>query len=88
MANACRKVWELAHSSLQPAEFPFQYLPVEEHDGVQRLVRVEDATLPLTVPVTEAEKSLLDARLADLANNPEDQSPWSEVQARLRRLLP
>jgi putative addiction module component (TIGR02574 family) len=43
---------------------------------------VEDA------PITEAEKSLLDARLADQDNNPEDQSPWLEVQARLRRLLP
>ena len=39
-------------------------------------------------PVTEAEKALLDIRLADVERNPDDQSPWSEVQARLRRLLP
>lgn len=46
-------------------------------------------TLPSTdVPVTEAEKKLLDARLADLEKNPEDQSLWSDVQARLRRLIP
>ena len=40
---------------------------------------------PADAPVTAEEKVLLDARLADLDNSPEDQSPWSEVQARLRR---
>lgn len=39
-------------------------------------------------PVTEAEKMLLDARLADLEKNPSDQSPWSEVRERLKRQLP
>jgi putative addiction module component (TIGR02574 family) len=43
---------------------------------------------PADAPVTAEEKILLDARLADLDNGPEDQSPWSEVQARLRRQLP
>lgn len=43
---------------------------------------------PEDVPVTEEEKSLLDARIADAENNPEDQSPWSEVRERLRRQLP
>ncbi|MBK9426200.1 MAG: addiction module protein [Gammaproteobacteria bacterium] len=43
---------------------------------------------PADAPVTAEEKVLLDARLADLDNSPEDQSPWSEVQARLRRQLP
>jgi putative addiction module component (TIGR02574 family) len=40
------------------------------------------------VPVSEEEKVLLDARLADMEQNPEDQSTWSEVQARLRQQLP
>jgi putative addiction module component (TIGR02574 family) len=40
------------------------------------------------VPVSEQEKALLDARLADMEQNPEDQSTWSEVQARLRKQLP
>jgi putative addiction module component (TIGR02574 family) len=40
------------------------------------------------VPVTAEQKVLLDARLADLDSSPEDQSPWSEVEARLRRQLP
>jgi len=43
---------------------------------------------PADAPVTAEEKVLLDARLADLDNSPEDQSLWSEVQARLRRQLP
>lgn len=40
------------------------------------------------VPVSDEEKALLDARLADAAENPEDESPWAEVQARLRKQLP
>jgi putative addiction module component (TIGR02574 family) len=37
--------------------------------------------------VTEAEKALLDARLADMERNPDDQSPSPEVKGRLERLL-
>jgi len=39
------------------------------------------------VPVSTEEKVLLDARLADMEQNPDDQSPWSEVQARLKQQL-
>jgi putative addiction module component (TIGR02574 family) len=38
------------------------------------------------LPVTDAERALLDARLADMERNPDDQSPWPEVKARLERL--
>ena len=37
------------------------------------------------IPVTPEERALLDARLADLEANPGDQSPWSEVRARLEQ---
>ena len=37
------------------------------------------------IPVTPEECALLDARLADLEANPGDQSPWSEVRARLEQ---
>ena len=37
------------------------------------------------IPVTSEERALLDARLADLEANPGDQSPWSEVRARLEQ---
>ena len=43
---------------------------------------------PEEIPVSEAEQVLLDVRLSDLEQNPDDQSPWSEVQARLRQQLP
>ncbi|MDQ1638280.1 MAG: hypothetical protein QOF62_1619 [Pyrinomonadaceae bacterium] len=33
------------------------------------------------LPVTDAEKALLDARLDDLQTNPDDQSPWPDVKA-------
>lgn len=39
------------------------------------------------LPVTDAERALLDARLDDMQRNPNDQSPWPEVKARLERLL-
>ena len=39
------------------------------------------------VPVSTEEKVLLDARLADMEQNPDDQSPWSEVQVRLKQQL-
>ncbi len=38
--------------------------------------------------VTDAEKAMLDSRLTDMEQNPDDQSPWPEVKARLERLLP
>jgi putative addiction module component (TIGR02574 family) len=40
------------------------------------------------LPVTDAEKALLDARLDDLQTNPDDQSPGPDVKARLEQLLP
>jgi putative addiction module component (TIGR02574 family) len=40
------------------------------------------------LPVTEAERVFLDARLADMESNPDDQSSWSDVRTRLERLLP
>jgi len=43
---------------------------------------------PSEVPVSAAEMDLLDARLVDVGLHPEAQSPWSEVQARLKRQLP
>lgn len=40
------------------------------------------------IPVTAAERSLLDARIADVQANPSDESPWSDVRERLKRQLP
>lgn len=38
------------------------------------------------IPVSTAERELLDARLQDLEENPSAQSPWEDVRARLRKL--
>ena len=57
-------------------------------DRLELIGAVWETLSPAEAPVTGAEKSLLDARLADAESNPEDQSPWSEVQDRLRRKLP
>ena len=38
----------------------------------------------LDQPVSDEEKALLDARLADEAEHPEDESPWTDVRARLK----
>ena len=56
-------------------------------DRLELIGAVWDTLSPDDLPVTDAERALLDARLADLERNPEDQSPWSEVKARLERLL-
>jgi putative addiction module component (TIGR02574 family) len=48
---------------------------------------VWDTLSPDDLPVTDSERALLDARLADMESNPDDQSSWHEVKARLERLL-
>lgn len=57
-------------------------------DRLELIRAVWETLTPADAPVTDEEKALLDTRLSDLENNPEDQSPWSEVQARLRHQLP
>lgn len=40
------------------------------------------------LPVSESEKRLLDARLADAESHPDNESPLDEVRKRLRARLP
>src|SRR6185436_4174598 len=56
-------------------------------DRLEFIAAVWDTLSPDDLPVTEAERLLLDARLADIENSPDDQSPWPEAKARLERLL-
>ena len=49
--------------------------------------KVWDTLSPEDLPVTDAERAMLDARLADMEAHPDDQSPWPEVKARLERLI-
>lgn len=45
-------------------------------DRLELIGAVWDSLSPNDLPVTQAERDLLDARLADLESNPDDQSPW------------
>ena len=77
--------------------FGYPYLMIDESllakvsslsaaDRLELIGVVWDSLSPDDLPVTEAERALLDARLADMEVHPDDQSPWPEVKARLERL--
>jgi putative addiction module component (TIGR02574 family) len=57
-------------------------------DRLELIGAVWDTLSPDGLPVTDAERALIDARLADMDERPDDQSFWPEVKARLGRLLP
>jgi putative addiction module component (TIGR02574 family) len=46
-----------------------------------------DAWLDAADPLTEADKALLDARLASYEKDPDTGSSWAEVEARIRSRL-
>lgn len=54
-------------------------------DRLELIGKVWDTLSPEDLPLTDAERALLDARLADMEAHPHDQSPWPEVRARLER---
>ena len=56
-------------------------------DRIELSSVVWETLTPEDAPVTVEEKQLLDSRLADFQKSPNDQSPWREVQARMRRNL-
>lgn len=55
-------------------------------DRLELISAVWDTLSPDDLLVTDAERALLDARLADMEAHPDDQTPWPEVKARLERL--
>jgi len=55
-------------------------------DRLELIGRVWETLSPDDLPVTDAERALLDARLADMERNADHQSSWPEVKARLERL--
>lgn len=57
-------------------------------DRLELIGKVWDTLSVDDLPVTDAEKALLDARLADMEAHPDDQSPWTEVRGRLEKLTP
>jgi len=65
-----------------------QIVKLKPAERLELIGVVWDSLSPEDLPVTEAERALLDARLADMESNPDDQSSWSDVKSRLERLLP
>jgi len=55
-------------------------------DRLELIGKVWDTLSPEDVPVTDGERALLDARMADMEAHPDDQSPWPEAKASLERL--
>lgn len=53
-------------------------------DRLKLIGVIWDTLLPDDLPITDAERALLDVRLAEMKTNPDDQSPWPEVKARLK----
>ena len=65
-----------------------QIVRLEPTERLELIEAVWDSLSPDDLPLAEAERILLDARLADMEVNPRDQSSWADVKSRLERLLP
>ncbi len=59
---------------------------LEPADRLELIGVVWDSLSPTDLPLTDAERDLLDARLADMESNPDDQSLWADVKKRLEKL--
>ena len=59
---------------------------LEPADRLELIGVVWDSLSPTDLPLTDAERDLLDARLADMQANPNDQSSWANVKKRLDKL--
>lgn len=65
-----------------------QIVRLEPTERLELISAVWESLSQDDLPVTAAEGALLDARLADMKLNPNDQSPCEDVKRRLGRLLP
>ena len=64
-----------------------QVVSLSPEERLELIGAVWDSLSPNDLAVTDAERALLEARLAEMERNPDDQSPWLEVKTRLERLL-
>jgi putative addiction module component (TIGR02574 family) len=60
----------------------------ERREILDRICELEERDLLNGVGPTSEEKALLDRELEDYRRNPEDGSPWEEVEARLGKSSP
>jgi len=60
-------------------------LKLSPSDRLELLEALWDTLSDEDLPVTPEDRALLDERLADVERNPDAQSPWDEVKARLEQ---
>jgi putative addiction module component (TIGR02574 family) len=58
-------------------------LKLSPSDRLELIEALWDTLSDEDLPVTPEDRALLDERLADVERNPDAQSPWDEVKARL-----
>jgi putative addiction module component (TIGR02574 family) len=69
------------------AELP-KLTPAERQEVRRLLTKLDgEAWLDAVEPLTDAEKALLDARLAAYEKDPDSGGSWEEVEARIRARL-
>ncbi len=69
------------------AELLLQVKSMSAADRIELLGAVWASLAAADAPLTSSEKQLLDGRLADAEQHPDDQSHWRDVHARLERRL-
>jgi len=67
------------------ADLLAEALKLSPSDRIELIEALWNTLAEDALPVTQEERLLLDARLADLEANPGDQRPWRDVNARLEQ---
>ena len=57
----------------------------ERHEVRVKLAEMDGGWLDADDPLSDADKALLEARLADMEAHPEKSIPWAEAEARLEK---
>ena len=57
-------------------------------DRLELIGKVWDTLSSDDLPLSDAARALLDARLTDMEAHPGNESPWPEVKTRLEQLTP
>ena len=60
-------------------------LRLSTSERLQLIEALWDTLTDDDIPIMSEERAVLDKRLAELETNPDAQSPWSEVKARLEQ---
>jgi len=60
-------------------------LHLEAKDRLELIEKLWDSLAYEDLPVTDAERKFLDTRIADMDADPDAQSPWNDVKARLAK---